>query len=717
MLRSYKVLAILILLTIGFTMGCSDKEGGSSASPTIQEALQTTVTLDLGTKEVLTSEVVSSSGGTVHISQANHDLDGLELIIPGDAYNADLEVEISATPIRAHSGNANFDPVTPLISVHNGGQYAQAIMTLKIPVDMQEGYHYMAFYYEEDNGTLEGIPELEHDNTSLTIATRHFSDIVVNRVPISKMIDNHDSGFRVQTDSWPFTNYGSAFEPKGICSGMSVAALYYYTEKKQKLQLPSLFGIYTNGTDNFEMDDDQAIKLCSVIQKEYYQGARFHNWTTLQDRLKDYFTFLMFSHSILVTGAPQYVAIYNADISIGHAMIVYKSYENKLFIYDPNIPDGDGASIVYEAHENEHNSSGQGSFEPYTAQWNAGSDQIIFNKIYYIGKSAYIDHAFDALWSDLDDKKMDDRIASYGYAHSFFIIEPDEILTETVTPLTNNYRTPSPSVKVQVNTSNTFDARITAYINTVRVASPEGDTVDLNLHEGDNTIGFLIEADINGTWTWTDFKYFNIIRGTTTATIETVNDQNIEHRWDNWPNPEWCPTTYDGNRQYIATGPCDSESIDLCPDVASCYYYIDHNLHAESLKQNYKKNGVSKTYAQSTRNLTIDILYIDDMIEGTYYSYFESGNLNSIEYYENGLRNGISKTFYENTGTLHTIAHFFNNKINGTDIDYYESGILATLRYYINGVKTEQWKWYGLTGELGQCIDYTYTNEGADCMP
>jgi len=45
----------------------------------------------------------------------------------------------------------------------------------------------MAFYHDDKIGTLEGIPTIAETATSLTIATRHFSKIVVSSIAESAL--------------------------------------------------------------------------------------------------------------------------------------------------------------------------------------------------------------------------------------------------------------------------------------------------------------------------------------------------------------------------------------------------------------------------------------------------------------------------------------------------------------------------------------------------
>ncbi len=496
LLISVFALFVFIVVIIGCSGGGS---GGSDKSYT--------VTLELDETSSYDTIHVGTTGSLMSVDIPDDPLDGFQLGIPNGSYDEEIAVSVSYSPIISHSGNEYFDPVTPLISVENGGEYSDEIMTMKIPVEMEDDYHYMAFYYDETTGELEGIPELEHDDSSITIATRHFSNVVVNRMIVSSTLDSYNSDFDVTKDGWPFKNIETYLEPYGICSGMSASALYYYNEKKKKLNEESLFGRYDNSTQKLTLDDDQAIKLASVIQGDTDgNGDLIAQWHYIKEKMNDYFTYLLFIHSISLTGEPQYVAIFPDDNTDGHAMLVYKKTNNDLYVYDSNFPNKTDAKLEFRwDYDNE--SATKGEFKPYESQWSSNSAVLNFNKIVYIGKSAIIQNNFGSLWDKLDNKQMNNE---FPYLE-FNIIEENSAGIESSSRLQNGHKTIDSTVKIELSyKSFSPDARITTYINEEKVESSENSTLNVSLAEGNNRIGILVEAKVNSQWIWTDFKYFNI---------------------------------------------------------------------------------------------------------------------------------------------------------------------------------------------------------------
>ena len=503
----FVLLPMLIVLALALT-GC-DGGGGSDSS-------YSQASLELGETTNLGSATVGTNGSLLSVDSPDDPLNGLEIDVPEGAYQEETEFTLSYAPITSHSGIQNFDPVTPLITVKNGGEYADELLTLKIPVTMEDGYHYMVFYYDETTGELEGIPEIEHDATSLTVATRHFSSILVNRVGLALILDDFDSGFQVTQDNWPFENIGTYLSPGGICSGMSIASLYYYDEKNKKMGEPALNGKYDYGVSGWGLDDEQAIKLCSVLQwwEGNFQSDALDRWHVLGEEKNPVWTYLMFSHSILLTGRPQYVAIYPEDDSAGHAMVVYKKSGNDLYVADPNLPEDKNVKIEFEWDGDDQLDTPtplSGTFKPFESQWNVGTDKIDFTKIYYIGKTALIDSDFDDLWDKLDQQTLGDRFPDYDLK----IIEKDATGTERKYDLTDGYETTNNVVQVKVETYE-FDARLTGFYADSTIENNETEIVEITLLPGDNNIGFLIEAEVDcdvtnqKEWAWTDFKYVNI---------------------------------------------------------------------------------------------------------------------------------------------------------------------------------------------------------------
>ncbi len=377
-LKYVKWLLISIGIGIVVLVGCGGSSGESSVidnaatlEPSESSVIDNAVTLELGESSSEVTRLVGTSGLLIIVDIPGNPLDGFQLNIPSGSYNEEVNVTISYTPIISHSGNKYFNPSSPLISIENGGKYSNELMTVKIPLEMEDEYHYMAFYYDEITGELEGIPEIEHDDNSITIVTRHFSKIVVNKIQEIEALDI-DSGFEVKEDGWPFENLRTWPSPGGICSGMSASTIYYYNERKQKLNEENLFTRYDNSTRNLTLDDEQSIKLASVIQERTDVSRYTSQWYTIQENTNDYFTYYMFLHSLALTNKPQYVGVHPDDGTVGHAMVVYKKSIAGLHVYDPNSP-GDTDPKLEFIWDYGNESIALGEFKPFESKLNSSS--------------------------------------------------------------------------------------------------------------------------------------------------------------------------------------------------------------------------------------------------------------------------------------------------------------------------------------------------------
>ncbi len=479
------------------------------------------VSMGLGGQiQVVEAESVGTGGHTIRVNRPDSPLHGMEITVPEGSYPEETYFSVSYRPIESYSGDPNFQPVTPLITIANGGTYSDRVISVKIPVEIQDGFHYMAFYYDEDTGRLEGIPELDHDDHSLTIATRHFSNILINRMVWSIFLSDYpiESGFEVGKDNWQFSNDGTYLEPDGLCNGMTIAAMHYYREKRKgKEKRQPLFGLYNNGTPGFTRDDDQAIKLCSTIQN-WGIDSPFLYWLDLHKKKNDTWTYFMFIHALLLTGRPQYVAIFadsdNMTKGSGHAMVVYKRHGSALYVADPNLPNDSDVKIEFQWSSSDNDTNSLGHFMPFVSSWNTGSQHTDFKEVNYVGYTALLDHRdVKDLWDELDKKSVpwnsyDATYLTEEYPSYRMVVVREDGTTE---PLTSSYRTTAQTLTIKIITDN-FTPRITSENGTCTA----DDTCQLPLNPGHNKIGIFIEAYVDSRlsprkyWTWTDFKYYDI---------------------------------------------------------------------------------------------------------------------------------------------------------------------------------------------------------------
>lgn len=377
---------------------------------------------------------VSIMGGKIVVDYPGSKIDGMEIMVPANSYLSSRTFTISTADIANHNLGANFNPISPLIMIENGGAYANQIMEITIPISISNGEIPLAFFYNEIDGTLESIPTKSYNNSSITILTRHFmsaSDFDIDeelnkssKVPVnavSKLVVSSlseslinatpiiSSGFNVGTDDWEFTNYGSYIASGGHCAGQNMAAMWYYYEQKLKGESP-LFGRFSTH-DNMWQDNAIGYKFCSVIHADLeWDGniailfGKYIDKNQELDRMK----FNTIAGAMFITGEPQGIGIYRqigtyTDGSPkygGHDLICYKiaPNEGKLFISDPNEP-GNGQTILLKNNK----------FEPYIAKENGEAASHPYPFVTYYAKTAYID------WNKISKRYTELLDSSIGY--------------------------------------------------------------------------------------------------------------------------------------------------------------------------------------------------------------------------------------------------------------------------------------------------------------
>ncbi|MDD3123638.1 MAG: hypothetical protein PHC62_09035, partial [Candidatus Izemoplasmatales bacterium] len=173
-------------------------------------------TLSLGDPVVVSSETMSTVGGTITIDDATSSIDGLSLFVDAFAYNETQDFEISTQEIKSHDFGSDFTPITPLISIDNGHEFANYPMLLTIPIEITDDEFAMGFFFDSETGKLEAIPTESITNDSITLLTSHFSTVLVSKISIDRLkeltglvTNNFDTGFLPGVDDWQFVNYGS----------------------------------------------------------------------------------------------------------------------------------------------------------------------------------------------------------------------------------------------------------------------------------------------------------------------------------------------------------------------------------------------------------------------------------------------------------------------------------------------------------------------------
>ncbi|MCJ7654192.1 MAG: hypothetical protein MUO97_02635, partial [Dehalococcoidia bacterium] len=247
---------------------------GPQQEPGPEPVVGLTGTITVGPEIEVATKTIGTSGGTITVDKPGDPLNGFQIEVPSDAYKETKTFKVSSAPIQNHTFGQYFKPLSPLITVENGGGYADKMMLVKIPVKIPKGHYAMGFFYDEKNGRLEGMPVVSIDGDSITVATRHFSRMSICDIDPTTSRNVTDSGFRVGSggDNWQLPNEGS-FISCGSCVGMCATAQWYYEEKALK-GAPRLYGYYDNNgnepkTPGLWQDDSLAKRLVDEVQVDY----------------------------------------------------------------------------------------------------------------------------------------------------------------------------------------------------------------------------------------------------------------------------------------------------------------------------------------------------------------------------------------------------------------------------------------------------------------
>ncbi|MDA1185890.1 MAG: hypothetical protein O2930_14755, partial [Acidobacteria bacterium] len=350
----------------------------------------------------LAVQSVPAGGGTITVNRRGDPLDGLVVSVPPGAYDAAQTFRVSSQPIDSTTF-AYVTPATPLIHIDNGGEFANNLMTVKVPVEIPAGQFAMAFFYDGLKHRLEGIPTVAMDSESITIATGHFSYFFVSRVDADRLTgDIIDSGFKPGRDEWQFGNHNSLIV-NGRCAGTSATEIWYYYEAPDG-EGAHLYGRYegTDGqhTPGFDWDDVEPQRLVISVQADYEdRGIQLERTFRETMRLSDAVTVKLFAYAILVTGGPQLVEYPN------HAMVATAVKGDTIFIADPDFPGRLGQTRLKD-----------GRLEyVWDEQTLGGVKQRIEHPIYYAAVGALVSwDRLAARWSEFrSGTPGDDRFPPY----------------------------------------------------------------------------------------------------------------------------------------------------------------------------------------------------------------------------------------------------------------------------------------------------------------
>jgi hypothetical protein len=448
---------------------------------------------------------VGIAGGTVTATIPGSAIEGLTITVPADAVPADTTFRVSSRPYDGPIPEGS-TPLTPLIQIENGGAFADDFMTVTIPIELPEGNFAMGFIVDK-SGKLEGMPLVDLSATSITVATRHFSDLLILTIPEADLPESVSTGFMPGRDDWEFPNTGSYLDPAGNCAGQTLTMAWYFYEKRLAPG-PALYGRYDNNggdpTPDWK-DNSNGYRFASVVQEDVdWNGDLRNGFKTLYKDGNDVLTWKAFLYSIFITQEPQYVAVYRTGG--GHALLVYGVDRTKgeLLIADPNYPGDTKRRIRYV----------NGKFEPYksgssTKAIKAGNVRT-YSSIVYFAKTACVPWAkITSRWAEFEAGTIGD-----GQFPPYELKISSDKDAEVV--LGDRFETTAEKVKVVMTPSKTKPVYFNWYMD--GKTGDLSDWIEIPLKMGSNKVGFYMTGKhklskgklVGGEYV--DFQWVDIVR-------------------------------------------------------------------------------------------------------------------------------------------------------------------------------------------------------------
>ncbi|MGC8634287.1 MAG: hypothetical protein ACP5VP_06430 [Candidatus Limnocylindrales bacterium] len=462
--------------------------------------------LTLGSRTSLASQTIGAGGGSIKVARPGDPLDGLVITVPSGTYAADVLFAVSEQSISGSSFGAGIRPISPLISIDNGGVVAGgAPVLVTIPATVPADATAVGLYYDAAGGMLHPLAVSSSDTRSVTLAAAHFSDIFLALIDMGALPATVDSGFRPGVDDWEFPNYGSYVAPDGHCEGQVDSEIWYYVNQRRGAGASPLYGLYDNNgapdrTPTFWQDDSDGYRLASTVQAgPHTNPGVWQDFSNLDN--SGTVTYDLLRLAIGLTGEPQELGIWDAAEGQGHAIAVYRVTPTRVYVADPNYP-GRLRTIRYDA--------ATGALGPYSSGDSAGSiataGAVSYTHFAYIPVAAAHSAATMAsLWAELEANAAGNTtFPSYRLLASS---GKDAAGKDVWVPLVDGFETNRTSLPIQVTRLDDAAATSMAvYLGTATTMRGSwGWFQTLNLAPGENSFGMLIYAKKGDAWHYVDF--------------------------------------------------------------------------------------------------------------------------------------------------------------------------------------------------------------------
>ena len=469
--------------------------------------------LTLQTASIIATQTIGSSGGSITVARPGDLLDGLTITVPAGTYAADVAFTVSQRSISGSTFGAGITPLSPLISIENGGATAAGEpVRVTIPATIPAGATVLGLYYGGDEpharsaadrcpgrrlgdagrgpflGPAARARRLDEDRRDCRLGLpARGRRLAVHQLRLATWLPVGTARARASRPSG-ITRISEWVAARPRCTGSTTTT-----------------GAASR-TPTFWPDDADGYRFASSVQADPIAAQAvytfFHGLDTASGRL----TYNLFRAAIGLTGEPQLIAIADAAGGHGHAMVVYRVTPTRLYVADPNYP-GRLRTVAYDP--------ATGVLGPYSSGDNAGAiaagGATSYTRFAYIPAGASSsDAAVAAHWAEFENGTSGDG-AFPAYALEVWTGK-DEDGNDIWEPLGTSYATPDAKLRVRlvVPPGGQGDLRIFAGSTPL---SAWGTELTVELKDGLNDLGFYEMGVAGGAWKYVDFQRIAVTKG------------------------------------------------------------------------------------------------------------------------------------------------------------------------------------------------------------
>ena len=317
---------------------------------------------------------ISQGGGTLTYTKAGDPLNGLTITVPAAAYPTATTWTVTTDSSGLPTLPSGFSQVGPTLVIGNGQDFADSVMTLTMPMRLAPNETVAPFYFDPVSKTLEGIPLVAGTDSSVTLATKHFTademvipgtgvslsgvrrslrasfgsvSIVWVRTTTAQLVGTWSSTFLPGVDDWEFVNYGDYISPAGDCEGMSITAMFYHYYFHPSGGGGGLYHKYDVSLANL-WDNVQGIRFAGSVQGDFdarwaagiSQVAALIAQGTAHGTPTKFLTSTWILLTLKLTQQPVLMGLYGP--AGGHAVVAYAATfdgtNTQVLFADPNRP-------------------------------------------------------------------------------------------------------------------------------------------------------------------------------------------------------------------------------------------------------------------------------------------------------------------------------------------------------------------------------------------